>query len=199
MSVVIAFAANMLSSGIIGLLWTLLAVFGIIIINVLAKKIAGFYLETKTEIKIWEIEGIGIKKRRNFKKPFPIGAIFPLFAKIILLPVQGLTWMASLVFDVKPYPHRAARRHGLYTFSEITEEHMAYIAAAGIFANLVFSIIGYLVGFTEFAKLNILYAFFNMIPISHLDGNKIFFGKIALWSVLASLVAVGLFFMIFII
>jgi Zn-dependent protease len=173
--------------------------FCVIVINVLAKKITGFYLETDIEIKFWEIEGFGIRKRRQFKKPFAIGAFLPLISKIILFPIQGLTWMASLMFEVKPRSYRAARRHGLYTFSEITEEHMGYIAAVGIFASLIFAVIGYLIGFTEFARLNLYYAFFNMIPISHLDGNKIFFGNIVLWSFLACLVVVGLFFMIFII
>ena len=107
--------------------------------------------------------------------------------------------MASLVFEVKPKSYRAAKRHGLYTFSEMTEEHMGYIAAAGIFATLVFAVIGYLLGFTEFSKLSIYYALFNMFPISSLDGNKIFFGNIVLWSFLASLVVIGLLFMVFIV
>ena len=189
----------MLLGGIIAFLWTLLAVFVLILINVLAKKIFGFYLETETEIKFWEISGTGIKKRKNFKKPFPIGAFLPLISKIILFPINGLAWMASLVFEVKPKSYRAAKRHGLYTFSEMTEEHMGYIAAAGIFATLVFAVIGYLLGFTEFSKLSIYYALFNMFPISSLDGNKIFFGNIVLWSFLASLVVIGLLFMVFIV
>ncbi len=198
-SVVIAFSTNLLLGGYIAFLWTLLAVFCVTVINVLAKKISSFYLETETEIKFWEIEGYGIRKRKHFKKPFAIGAFLPLVSKILFFPIQGLAWMASLVFEVKPKSYRAARRHGLYTFSEMTEEHMGYIAAAGIFANLIFAVVGYLVGFTEFSRLNIYFAFFNMIPLSHLDGNRIFFGNIILWSFLACLVAAGLFFMIFII
>jgi Zn-dependent protease len=198
-SVVIAFSVNLFISGYIAFLWTLLAVFCVIAINVLAKKISGFFLETETEIKFWEIEGYGLRKRRHFKKPFAIGAFLPLVSKIILFPINGLAWMGSLMFEVKPSSYRAARRHGLYTFSEMTEEHIGYIAAAGIFMNLIFAVIGYLLGFTEFSRLNIYYAFFNMIPISHLDGNKIFFGNIILWSFLACLVVAGLFSIIFIV
>jgi hypothetical protein len=198
-AIIIAFSTSLLLGGIITFLWTLLAVFVLILINVLAKKIFGFYLETETEIKFWEINGMGIKKRKNFNKPFPIGAFLPLLSKIVLFPLNGFAWMASLVFDVKPKSQRAAKRHGLYTFSEMTEEHMGYIAAAGILATLVFAVIGYLLGFTEFSKLSLYYALFNMIPVSSLDGNKIFFGNIVLWSFLACLVVIGLFFMIFII
>lgn len=198
-SIVIAFSVNLFLSGYIAFLWTLLAVFAVIVINVLAKKFTGFLLETEVEMKFWEIEGWGIKKRKNFKRPFAIGAFLPLLSKIILFPINGLAWMASLVFDVKPRSYRAARRHGLYTFSEMTEEHMGYIAAAGIFASLIFAVVGYLLGFNEFARLSIFYAFFNMIPISHLDGNKIFFGNIVLWSFLACLVVAGLLSIIFIV
>ncbi|MFZ1970780.1 MAG: hypothetical protein WAU65_01200 [Candidatus Nanoarchaeia archaeon] len=198
-AIIIAFSTSLLLGGIIAFLWTLLAVFVLILINVLAKKIFGFYLETETEIKFWEINGMGIKKRKNFNKPFPMGAFLPLLSKIVLFPLNGFAWMASLVFEVKPKSQRAAKRHGLYTFSEMTEEHIGYIAAAGILATLVFAVIGYLLGFTEFSKLSLYYALFNMIPISSLDGNKIFFGNIVLWSFLSCLVVVGLFFMIFII
>lgn len=198
-SLVLGFSADLLFGGIIAFLWTWLAIFCVIVINVLAKKIFGFYMETDVDIKFWEIEGFGLKKRRTFKKPFAIGAVLPLIAKVILLPVRGWTWMASYSFDVRPHASRAARRHGLYNYSEMTEAHLGYIAAAGIFANLAFAVIGYLIGFTDFARLNILYAFFNMIPLHQLDGNRIFFGNIILWSFLACLVAVGILFMIFII
>ena len=53
-------------------------------------------------------------------------------------------------------------------------------------------IISYLLGYPDFARLNLYLAFFNMIPISDLDGNKIFFGSIVLWSFLATIVLIGL-------
>ncbi len=171
-------------------LYTFLAVFLIIAINITAKKIASFYLGSKIELKLWEIRRYGFKPSRHFKKPFPAGAFFPII--VTALSLGYLTWMASLVFDVKPNTHRKAKRHGLYTFSEMTEAHIGLIASMGIFANLIFAVFGYLVGFLDFAKLNIYYAFFNILPLSNLDGNKIFFGSRVLWSFLASLVLIGL-------
>ena len=99
--------------------------------------------------------------------------------------------MASLVFDIKPKVYRAAKRHGLYSFSEVTEYQLGIIAATGIVINLALAIIGYFLGFHTFAQLNIYFAFFNMLPLSTLDGNKIFFGNIVLWSFLASLTLLG--------
>lgn len=178
-------------------LYALLAVFLILIINIAAKKVASFYLDSEIEIKLWEIKRYGFKAHKHFKRPFPSGAFFPVISKIFLFPIHNFIWMASLVFDVKPKIYRAAKRHGLYSFSEMTESHLGLIASAGIIASLISAVIGYLIGFPDFAKLSIYYAFFNMLPISDLDGNKIFFGNIVLWSFLASIVLIGLFYALF--
>lgn len=180
-----------------GFLYTLLAVFFVFLINILAKKIASFYLDSEIEMKMWEIKRYGFKPSRFFKRPFPSGILFPvIFAAITL---GNFIWMASLVFDVKPKISRAAKRHGLYSYSEMAENHIGIIAAVGVIANLVFAIIGYLTGFPEFSKLGIFLAFFNMIPLSDLDGNKIFFGSLILWSFLAALVLIGLGYVFFLV
>ena len=111
-----------------------------------------------------------------------------------MLSVGYVKWLAALVFDVTPKPYRAAKRHGLYRFSEMTESHIGLIAASGILANLFFAVVGYLIGTPEpmnFVSLSVFYALFNMLPISDLDGNKIFFGSIELWGFLASLVLIA--------
>ncbi|MEX0920836.1 MAG: hypothetical protein WDZ62_01075 [Candidatus Pacearchaeota archaeon] len=177
--------------------WIFLAVLLVITINSLAKKIMAFYLESEIEFKIWEIHRFGFKPKNHFKKPFRAGAFIPLITSVITF--GNFVWLSSLIFDIKPKIYRSAKRHGLYSFSEITEDHIGFIAAAGVFANLVFAIIGYLIGFEEFSKINIYLAFFNMIPLSDLDGNKIFFGNITLWIFLTTLTLLGLGFAFFII
>lgn len=190
-TIILAFSISLIKS-LETFLYTLLAVFLVLIINIFAKKIASFYLDSEIEIKLWEIKRYGFKAHKHFKKPFPAGAFLPIISKIFLFPFNSFVWMASLVFDVKPKIYRTAKRHNLYSFSEMTEYHLGLIAAAGILANLVFAVIGYFLGFTDFVKLNIYFAFFNMLPISDLDGNKIFFGSLVLWSFLASIVLIGL-------
>ncbi len=172
------------------ILYSLLAVFLVLIVNVLAKKIASFFLDSEIEIKLWKIRRFGFKPNAYFKKEFPAGAVFPVIVAIVSLGY--LYWMACLVFDVKTKVYRAAKRWGLYSFSEITESHIGLIAFWGILANVVFAVIGYLIGFPDFARFNIYYAAFNMLPFSDLDGNKIFFGNLILWSFLAALVLIGL-------
>lgn len=167
----------------------LLAIFLIVSLNILAKKATAYYLDTKIEIKPWQIKRYGFQPEQHFKKYFPAGIILPI--AVSALSFGNLLWMASLIFDVKPKIYKSAKRHGIYSFSEITENQIGLIAAAGIFVNLVLAVVAYLAGWPLFTKLSIWYAFFNMLPISDLDGNKIFFGNLILWSFLASLVVVA--------
>lgn len=164
----------------------------IILINVFVKKIVSYYFESEVETKIWSFKRWGYKPNNHFRKEFLAGAFFPIISSILFLPLNGFIWMSSLIFDVKSKIYRAAKRHGLYSFTEISGDHIAYIAAAGIFANLLFSFIAYLIGFSEFAKLSIWFTFFNIIPISNLDGNKIFFGSKVLWSLLATIILIAM-------
>jgi len=169
--------------------YILLAVFLVILINVLAKKITSFYLDSEIDIRTWQVKRYGFKAHEYLKRPFQAGIFLPIITSLITL--GNFVWIGSLVFDVKPEIHRAAKRHGLYSYSEMTEEHIGWIAAAGIAANLIFAVAGYLIGFSELARISIYFAFFNMLPLSDLDGNKIFFGSRILWSFLAALVLIG--------
>lgn len=196
-SIIVAFSITLLSSFAYFLI-VLLSVFAIIIINSFTKKLVGDFYELKTEIKLWEFKRWGYKHNQSFKKNIPAGAIFPIISRIIFFPLKGFVWMAPLVFDVRAKIYRTAKRHGIYSFSEASEDHLAYIAGAGILINLFAAALGYLIGFSEFAKLSIWFVFFNLIPISNLDGNKIFFGNRVLWSFLAtiSLIALGYSFLV---
>lgn len=176
-------------------LYALLGIFIILILNIIIKKTIAYFLESEIEIKIWEIKRFGFKPGDYFKKAFPMGIFMPLISKILFFGLNGFVWMASLVFDVKAKAYHAAKRHGMYSFSEMTEDHIGRIAAAGIITNLILAFLFYFIGGEFgliFAKLNIWFAFFNMMPLSDLDGNKIFFGNLALWSFLAVITLIGL-------
>ncbi|GIU68512.1 MAG: hypothetical protein KatS3mg001_362 [Candidatus Pacearchaeota archaeon] len=198
-ALVLGFSMVFLKSGfsISLLLFSFLSVFLVILINTIAKKIVGFYLDSEIETEFWNLKRYGFRKDQYLKKPFPLGIFLSLV--IPILTFGKLIWMAVLVFDVKPKIYRAAKRHGLYSFSEMTESHIALIAASGIIANLFFSLLGYLIGYTYFSKINLFYAFFNMLPLSDLDGNKIFFGNIVLWYFLATITLIGLSYALFLI
>ena len=194
-TLVLALTISFLKTSV--LLGILLAVFLLLVLNIAAKKIAAFYLESEIEIRPWYMERYGFKTHQYFRKPFPIGVFLPII--VSLFSIGKLFWMAVMVFEVKPKIYRAAKRHGLYSFSEMTEFHIGLIAAAGVLINLIAAVIGYFLGFPTFARLNIYFSFFNMIPFSDLDGNKIFFGNIVLWSFLAVIVLIGLSYAFFLI
>lgn len=176
---------------------SLLTIFLIVIINILFKKAASYFWDTEIEIKSWEFTRFGLSPHQKFNKPLQIGLILPVIIKLITWPLLkglgmlGINWLATFTFDVKGKTYRAAKRHGVYAFSEVTEAQMGYIATAGILGNLIFAILGYLIGFENFATLNLGFAFFNMIPLSNLDGSKIYFGNRALWIVLGVIVLIG--------
>ena len=178
------------SKGINALLFAFIAVFLVLLINILAKKIGSFYLDSEIEVDVWKLQRYGFKAHEYFKKPLLAGLLFPIIIAVISL--GNVVWMASLIFEVKPKTYRAAKRHGLYSYSEMTESHIGHIAAIGILANLFFAFIGYLLGFSDFARFSVYFAFFNMLPFSDLDGNKIFFGSMVLWAFLAALVLIAL-------
>jgi len=178
-----------LFSGWIFFLFAFISIFFILLINTFAKKIAGYYFELDVETKLWEFKRWGWKPEQKFKKSFLAGIFIPIISRIIFFPLNGFIWMASIVFDVKIKISRSAKRHGFYSFSEVNESHLAYIATAGILANFIFLLLAYFLfespNFANFAKWSIWFIFFNLIPISNLDGNKIFFGNRVLWSFLA--------------
>lgn len=169
--------------------YTALAIFLVLIVNISAKKGLCYYLDSEIEIGIWKVRRYGFLPHQELKKPFPLGVVMPIL--VSLLSLGNLLWMAVLKFDLKPKIYRAAKRHGLYSFTEVTEYQTGLIASVGILANLILAVIGYFLGYPLFTSLNIWYAFFNILPISDLDGNKIFFGSLVLWSFIASIVVIA--------
>jgi len=195
-SIILAFVISFVESLEI-FLYALLGIFLVILINVIAKKFMAYYVDSKIEMKFWEIKQFGFRPWTNFKKPFPAGLAFPIIVGAFTFGI--ITWMACLVFDVKPKTSRAAKKHAWWSFSEMTEWHIGLIAAAGIVANLIFAVVGYLLGYPNFVKYNIYFAFFNLLPLSDLDGNKIFFGSLLMWALLVVVALIGLGYAVFLV
>jgi len=183
------------NSKVIGLLEASTIFLIIIGANILVKKTIGYYLEADVKIKFWELQRYGLKKWRKFKKPLPMPWL-PLILSFVTK--GGFWWLNILEFDVRPRIERVSKRHGFHwqkkRFSSLTEYHLALIAAGGILMNLILAGIGYfLAGDVThaglFSKLNIYYAAWSLIPLSRLDGSKVFFGSRLLWFTLTIIVA----------
>jgi hypothetical protein len=166
----------------------------IIILNTLIKKFSAYLLDSELEVKLWQSKSKKIFKKQEKLTKIPLGIIIPLISRFFLFAFGNFIWMASLIFEVKPKVYRSAKRYGLYSFSEMSEYHIAIIAASGILMNLFIALIFYLFGFESSARIALYYSFFNLLPISELDGNKIFYGKMLWWITLSLIVLIGLFF-----
>ncbi|NCN86580.1 hypothetical protein GW932_02005 [archaeon] len=173
----------------------------VILINVIAKKIMAFFFDAEIEIKTWEFQRLitinpfskrisGLKDSQKMKSKFPAGFFIPLIVKFI--SVGLVNWMACLTFEIKGTVYRTARRWQMYQYSEVTEDEMGWIAFIGIIANLLFAVLGYLINMPLFSKLNLVYAFFQVIPLGDLDGTKMFFGRQSLWWAAAIIASIGL-------
>lgn len=171
------------------LLSLFISVLIIITINTFAKKFFAYKLETNVTLGFWSTYYYGFSKKSHFKSPLTM-AWLPLLGSLITL--GNIVWMPIIEFDVEARPERISRRHGLYRFTEVTEWHIALIAAAGIFSTIFFGIIGYFMGFETFARLSIFYAAWSIVPLGKLDGTKIFFGSRNLWFTLLIVLAVAL-------
>jgi len=159
----------------------------IISANVLTKKIVGYFLEIDIKTKFWSWYQYGFRKDSHFKKPLPM-IWLPLL--ISLLTKGFFWWLAILEFDVVAKTERVAKRHGLYRFTQVTENHIAWIATWGIIANFILAIIGYVAGFELFTRLSLYFMAWSLIPISNLDGAKIFFSSKGLWITAATIMAI---------
>lgn len=174
--------------------------FGIIMINILAKKIVAHALDADVEHKIWTFSRYGIKAQKKFKHEMPAGIILPLFFTFFFLGT--IKFMSILSYETRALKIRAARRFGFYSFSEMTDFHHALIGGSGILAVLALSFISYFLPFQTaeiLARMATYYALFNMIPISELDGTQIFFGSRVIYATLAILTAIFMFYSLFLV
>lgn len=180
--------SSSLKPSLIGLLWAAI----IILVSVIAKKIAAPRYSMKIEHKAWGWKRWGWYERSKFKKPIPLGIILPFFLSVLSLGlIKPLT---LLQFDAENLAHkRALRKRGSYRYSEINESDLAFTSAWGFWALIVLAIAGFFLKQPELAKYSVYYGIWNLIPISNLDGTKLFFGSLINWILLVIVYLIALF------
>ena len=163
--------------------WVFIFSFIIIGVHVFSKKIVAYLLDSNVEHRIWHVYQYGLRPKDHFKEEVPFGLIAPLFLSVLSAGILKFTGV--LTYESRALKHRAAKRFGFYSFTEVTDWHNGLIGSCGIIAVLILSVLGYSLDFEYLAKMAAYYALSNMIPISNLDGTLIFFGSRIMWSVLA--------------
>lgn len=157
--------------------------------NIYGKKIMANFLDADVEHRTWEFSQYGLKMHKHLNKPWLVGIFLPLILSILSLGFVKIP--TFLTYETSAKKVRASKRFGYYSYTEMTDWHNALIGAAGTIVTLIVLVISYLSDFEPMAKAAALYAFWNMLPISTLDGVQVFFGSKILWSVLAILVSIA--------
>lgn len=164
----------------------------ILIVAVGTKKVIASMLDLNAVHRIWHMDRYRFHPKAHFKNEIPTGIIIPLAASLISIGKFFL--LTPLTYEARAMKHRAAKRHGFYSFAEVTDWHNGLIGAAGTVATLILAIVGYLINQEALAKFATFYAAANLIPFSSLDGTQVFFGSRVLY---ATLVTVTLIFFLY--
>ncbi|MBS3084171.1 hypothetical protein J4423_05175 [Candidatus Pacearchaeota archaeon] len=172
----------------------------IIGINILSKKIVASRLDADVEHEIWQVKRFGFHPGDNFKKSISAGILIPLFVTLVTL--GSIAPMTVMTYETRALKRRAAKRFGPYSFTEMTDFHNALVGAIGIISCLLITFLTYWIpgdSWSAIGKMATFYAFYNLLPISKLDGSQIFFGSRVLWSVLAVITLIFMSYAIFLV
>ncbi len=191
---IIAFPLS--SSTIITLFLALIVSALVILTNVFAKKLSSTYYNIKIEHTIWGMQQFGFREMDKTKNQFPMGLILPFFLAFLSNGIIKI--FPILQFDAENlYTRRILKQSGERNRrkTEINESDLAFTAAWGFAALLLLALIGYFINFKMLTIYSVLYGFWNLLPISQLDGSKLFFGSFIAWVLIliiyvASIIAI---------
>ena len=177
----------------------------IIFTSVIVKKLLAPRYSLKIEHRIWEFQRWGPYKRSRFKKPMPMGLIFPFF--LGLFSLGYLKPFTFLQFDIEDDPDRRRLSQLGYTKHRrkqyMNQSDYGYVASWGFYTILLLAMIGGIISFqynsgfgADLAKFSIYYGIWNLVPFGQLDGSRLFFGVFWGWIFLTLLYIIGLLFVV---
>lgn len=153
----------------------------VLLVHFAAQKFVASLKDCNIELNLWTFRQYWFYKSSYSKWPIPAWLLLPL---LLLLATFGVVkWLAVTTFEAVPV-------RKVTPYSELSEWELAIIAASGAAANILLAVLSQFAGWQNFALLNIWFAFFNLLPISSLDGAKILFGGRVFWIFLFVLTTV---------
>ena len=163
----------------------------ILTVTVGTKKLIAYALDADVKHETWKVSQYWFGTEHRFKKEVPAGIILSLLGTLIgLLIFRVPAYITALLtYETKARKVRAAKRFGYNSYTEMTEWHNGLIGAAGIAATRLLAVIAYFLPYNleYLAKMAAYYTFWNMLPLSKLDGAQIFFGSRVLYAILGVL------------
>ncbi len=165
-----------LSSWLFNFLIVFLAVFASVLFRELMFKGFARRHDATSEYGIWNINQVWFGKK--LERGIPLG----IFAAVVLAIASAGKFFFTAIGVHNLRENRHARVGRKLIFLEYSEE--AKIASMGILSHLFLASAGLLGGnflglnMSAFVNINFFMALFNLLPISNLDGAKIFFGSL---------------------
>lgn len=160
----------------------------IIFVSVFSKKLMAHLVDADVEHDIWKVQRYWFFPGAIFSKPVPAGIVLPAFFSIFTIGAVKLSTI--LTYETRVRKSRKAKRFGYYSFSEMTDWHNGIIGSAGIVSVLALGALIYFLPYNNLellTKMAVYYAFWNLFPISNLDGSQIFFGSRTIWAILGTI------------
>ena len=173
---------------------------GIIFLSCTVKKRIAKKHALRIEHTVWKFSRYWYYESSYLKKPFPIGLLLPFcmgfFSLGYIQPFTFLQFESENISSIRLLKARGYKRALRKEF--IHEADLANTAAAGFYALTILALLGYVLlkaniplGF-DLAKFAFAYNLWNLVPISNLDGTKLFFGSTIQWTLILILNGTGL-------
>ncbi len=149
----------------------------------LVQKIVAEHYSCSSEFRLWSLQRFGFRPEYKAKRPFPVGIVLGIL--IAFLSAGKLPFAAFASFNIKEERYRRVGRK----YINITALETAKVALSGVFAALLIAfILSALHLSKEIVLIASLFAFFQMIPLPHLDGAKVFFASMPLFAFSAAFI-----------
>jgi len=164
----------------------------VILVHDLAHKLVAAKFGSKTRFRIWGIKHYGFARKAHFPikihflnlkvipiAQFPLGVVLGLILSFVSRGSLFLPLIETFDTETKEYTRVGKQRLKLKEWED------AVIALAGPLANVALIIILRVIStggiFNNIILISSLYAIFHMLPVSSLDGGKIFLSSPTLW------------------
>lgn len=147
--------------------------------------------DANSEYEIWNIKRVWFTGTTKLPRGFPFGIII---AFVLAIASRGNVFFTALGIHKleENKVARAGRKNPTLNYSE-----EAQIVSMGILSSLFLAVVSIVIGkvfalnTTNFVTVNFFIALFNMIPLSNLDGAKIFFGSLLMYIFLLVFIVVS--------
>ncbi len=155
-----------------------------VIVHDIAHKFVASRYSIVTKYRLWGVQHIWFHERRKIAfrirgmtlKEIPIGIVLALL--ITFYSMGRFFFIALESFELFPQKHRRMGRR----FLEVTDLENGFIALSGPIANMMLAFLFRILNLqNDVVIVNSLFALFHMLPISSLDGAKVFFGSRVLY------------------